>query len=66
MKVNELLSKEEIEKIENWYGIINLEKIAMQLEKHVLEMEIKDFILYLIWTEIENKKIQINDIKEYM
>lgn len=66
MKVNELLTKEEIEKIENWCGIINVEQTAMQLEKHVLEMEIKDFILYQIWTELEIMRYTINEIKEYM
>ena len=66
MKINEILTKEELEKIENWYGIINVEQTAMQLEKHVLEMEVKDFILYQIWTELETMRYTINEIKEYM
>lgn len=66
MKINELLTEKEIKNIESYYGIINLNQLEMELEKHVLEMEISDFILYQISTNIEIMKNTIEQIKEYM
>lgn len=66
MKITELLTEKEIQEIysKNYYGIINTDQIEYHIEKHILELEIKDYMLYKIYEQLEAIKIIMENTNE--
>ena len=62
MKINEILTKEELEKCKGYYGIYyDQEKIHDAITDHIEQFEIKDFYLMKISQFLEQLNYQISE-----
>lgn len=62
MKINEILTKEELEKCKGYYGLYyDHEKLQDALTDHIQEFEIKDFYLMRIYQFLENINYHLSE-----